>query len=74
MAKIQQLTKRQQEVLTVLRERQRSLRRAPVQRDVAEKLGIARRTACYHIANLADKGAVVKYGHCNHVKFYDLKA
>lgn len=68
------LTERQVQVVRAIRTLQRSLRRAPTQRQVAEVVGIARRTACDHIANLAVKGAVDKYGKVNSIKFYDLKA
>lgn len=67
------LTERQVQVVRAIRGLQRSLRRAPTQRQVAEVVGIARRTVCDHIANLADKGALDKYGMVNRMKFYDLK-
>jgi predicted HTH transcriptional regulator len=69
-----QLTERQVQVVRAIRGLQRSLRRAPTQRQVAAVVGIARRTACSHIANLAKAGAVDKYGKVNSIKFYDLKA
>lgn len=69
-----QLTTRQAEVVRTIRAMQRSLRRAPTQRQVGEALGIARRTACNHINNLADKGAVAKFGYTNAIKIYELKA
>lgn len=74
MSKSVQLTARQVDVVRAIRKLQRSQRRAPTQAQVAEVVGIARRTACDHIANLAVKGAVDKYGRTNRIKFYDLKA
>ncbi len=74
MSKAIVLTKRQVEVARAIRKLQRSLRRAPTQKQVGAVVGIARRTACDHIANLAEKGAIVKYGKKTAVKFYDLVA
>jgi DNA-binding MarR family transcriptional regulator len=68
------LTEKQVQVLRAVRAQQRSLRRAPTQKAVAETLGLARRTVCDHIQRLADKGALDKYGKVNSIKFYDLKA
>jgi hypothetical protein len=67
------LTERQVQVVRAIRGLQRSLRRAPTQRQVGAAVGIARRTACDHIANLAAAGVVDKYGKVNSIKFYDLK-
>ena len=72
MTKAIQLTERQVQVNRAIRKLQRSLRRAPTQKQVASVVGIARRTACWHIANLAEKGALTKYGKKTSVKFYDL--
>ncbi len=67
------LTERQVQVVRAIRGLQRSLRRAPTQRQVAEVVGIARRTVCDHVARLTDKGVVDKYGKCNSIKIYILK-
>lgn len=72
MAKAATLTTRQVEVVRAIRKLQNSKRRAPTQAQVAEVVGIHRRTACYHIARLSLNGSIDKYGKVNSIKFYDL--
>jgi SOS-response transcriptional repressor LexA len=75
MSKTFELSERQVEVVRAIRKLQRSLRRAPTQRAVAQEIGtIGRRGVCHVIANLARQGAVDVYGKTTAIKFYDLKA
>jgi hypothetical protein len=75
MSKTFELSERQIEVVRAIRKLQRSLRRAPTQRAVAQEIGtIGRRGVCHVIANLASQGAVDVYGKASRIKFYDLKA
>jgi SOS-response transcriptional repressor LexA len=75
MSKTFELTERQVEVVRAIRKLQRSLRRAPTQRAVAQEIGtIGRRGVCHVVAKLANKGAVDVYGKSSRIKFYDLKA
>jgi DNA-binding MarR family transcriptional regulator len=68
------LTEKQTQVIKTIYKMQRNLRRAPTQRQVAEKLGLARTTVNEHVNNLFRKGALIGYGETNQVMIYKIKA